>query len=155
MLVLHPYVPGLRPADQQKSWEALSELPKHWVTDLRAWPCTGDLDYADGLNRYWDEGEVMVLVEHDIAPTWDEVVELWMCPHPFCAMDYAGPGWPSWAANPDASCIGFAKLDGRLRQKTDRRPVVPRVHWHDVGGVLTQVFGRPHIHEGPVAHYHS
>lgn len=155
MLVLHPYVPGLRPADQAPCWEALSQVHAHGDMMLLDFPCESEYDYAEGLELYWPPADVMVIVEHDIAPTHDQVLELAKCPELFCSMDYSGPGWPSWAACDIAACIGLAKLDGKLRSMTDRRPCVPRVHWHDVGGALWDVFGPAHVHPGPVAHYHA
>jgi hypothetical protein len=152
--ILHPYVPGVRPADQQPCWEALARLHAEEVGQVLDFPCQDDYAYAAGLERWWFDGETIVIVEHDIAPTPDQVRELVKCPELFCSMDYAGPGWPSWAASTIAACVGLAKLDGKLRKMTDRRPVVPRVHWHDVGGTLWDVFGPAHIHTGPVAHYH-
>jgi hypothetical protein len=155
VLILHPYVLNLRPADQWHCWEALGRIARERIALIVDYPCQGDYDYADALEASWSTDEVMVIVEHDIAPTLEQVLELEDCSELFCSMDYAGPGWPSWAVNPDAACIGLAKLDGALRMATTRRPAVPRVHWHDVGGALVQVFGRPHIHPGPVAHYHQ
>lgn len=153
--VLHPYVPGLRSVDQAKCWEAL--VPIHALPNVKVvdFPCQEDYDYADGLERWWDGEDVVVIVEHDIAPTPAQVRELIECPELFCSMDYAGPNWPSWAVSTIAACIGLAKLDGKLYKMTDRRPCVPRVHWHDVGGALWDVFGPAHIHPGPVAHYHN
>jgi hypothetical protein len=153
--ILHPYVPGLRPVDQAPCWEALSVLRQEWDDVVYDIPCVGEYDYAEGLDRYWKPYAGVLIVEHDIAPTIEQVRELEGCPGLFCAMDYAGPSWPSWAAVPYATCIGLAKLSNSLHEGSTRRPFVPRVHWHDVAGALEQVIGRPHIHPGPVAHYHN
>jgi hypothetical protein len=153
--ILHPYVPGLRPADQAPCWEALSVLRDERGWDVYDIPCVEEYDYAEGLNDWWEALDDVIIVEHDIAPTVEQVRELEECPEPFCSMDYAGPSWSSWAAVPYAVCIGLAKLSSRLREGSTRRPFVPRVHWHDVGGALEQVIGRPHVHPGPVAHYHT
>lgn len=155
MRILHPYVPGVRPLDQAKCWEALGVIHTEGVGQVLDFPCQDDYAYAAGLERWWFDGESIVIVEHDIAPTPGQVRELIECPELFCSMDYAGPNWPSWAVSTIAACIGLAKLDSRLRKMTDRRPCVPRVHWHDVGGSLWDVFGPAHIHPGPVAHYHT
>jgi hypothetical protein len=153
--ILHPYAPGVRPADQVPCWDALGviRLEEEWlVYDI---PCVEEYDYAEGLNNYWTPRGGVLIVEHDIAPTVDQVRELEQCPELFCAMDYAGPGWLSWATVLDTTCIGLAKLSNRLHEGNSRQPFVPRVPWRDVGGTLEQCFGRPHIHPGPVAHYHT
>jgi hypothetical protein len=154
VIVLHPYVPGLRPADQAPCWEALSRIRKmsgFSVVDER---CEEEHDYAEVLDHHFMEYVGVIIVEHDIAPTPEQAIEMASCPEMFCAMDYAGPSWPSWAAVPYATGIGLAKLSGRLKVGSTRRPFVPRVHWHDVGGALEQVIGRPHVHPGPVVHHH-
>ena len=79
-VLLHPYVPRYKPADQAPCWEALHGVALDTAVKVHHFACTGATDYARGLNDLWGHGVDIVICEHDIVPTSVQVMELEMCP---------------------------------------------------------------------------
>lgn len=107
--------------------------------------CVADTDYGMCFANLWAGGEPFVICEWDIIPWPGALTALLDCPEPWCTHRYpvganlttsfgigkyrpTGPADPSWAETPWHLLDGF---------------VVP---------VLNRLFGRPHVHEPPVAH---
>jgi len=111
-----------------------------------------DGSYWDALKGIWPQGGRILLVEHDIEPTLEQIAEVAGCPEPVCAIAYPYPGVPRLV---DA---GFLKVD------IDRCPVgwnepwsvLPegaRWHWRDVSCYLRGRLPPIHVHEGLVRHH--
>jgi hypothetical protein len=51
-------------------------------------PLLDDLAYSRYFIERWRDGESFINVEHDVAPTSDQIKELMECPEPWCAFHY-------------------------------------------------------------------
>lgn len=154
MLVLHPYAPGLRPADQCPTWEALTEFRRAVDYNVRDWPCEDDYAYARGLEYAVSHAYRLINIEHDIVPTLDQMFEMATCPQDFCAMDYFLPNGFLWSETADHACLGLAKITNSAWDRSSAWPRVPNVHWRDLAGEIGNRIGYAHLHEGPVVHNH-
>ena len=56
----------------------LQGLEAEWVK------CKEPNDYAVLINRLWKEGEVFIIIEHDVFVTRRAVERIWECPEIFC-----------------------------------------------------------------------
>lgn len=176
-LVLHPFVPGLREADQRPTRMALaaSGLP---VVDVPT-PPDQPLAYAAALRRWWWAGAGPLLVcEQDKEPTPAALAGLLSCSHPWCAVAYpiypaqtllpapvmaAGAFRPDgslrWLQEPedwaDTAGLGLCRFQGAAR--TVRPPLVPFGPQFDaqVAARLRAHGLRCHVHWPPIAHRHG
>lgn len=154
MILLHPYAPGVRPADQCRTWEALAALPL--PEDDRRWdrPCTDELDYARWLALAEAADSYVMIVEHDIAPTVAQWAELWDCGEDFCAWDYLVERDLLWSQIDGGLGLGFSCISFRAWQQVVETPHVPLVGWKELAGALRDRLPPVHLHRGPVQHNH-
>jgi hypothetical protein len=153
--ILHPYVPGVRPADQAPCWEALSILRRNGGWDVYDVACVGEYDYAVYLGSFLEPCETMVIVEHDMVPTGEQVRELLECNAAFCAFDYHLASGELWSELTDHACLGLTKIEARAWGKVTATPKVPCVPWHDLAYRVSERLGPAHIHAGPADHRHG
>lgn len=155
MIILHPYAPDVRPADQQRCWAELARWPLAWITQVVHYPCRTPLAYAEGLRAVWDEPGNLVVIEHDIALTWDEMLRLHNCDGEVCAYDYLLPDGRPWTEHTDRGCWGATKISHEARQAITERPAVPLVGWQEVAMRTAERLPAPHVHYPMVTHHHG
>lgn len=142
------------------------------TTILLPWACRVDLDYAAGLAAAWGSRDRLVLIEHDMAPTTDQVDMLALCPSLACTIPYRLAGgepslwrgsgdardgyseWGSWPEYVDGSALGVIALSPFLRE----RMPAPTAHWSRLAEALSDGMAaagfRWHVHPGEVPHDH-
>jgi hypothetical protein len=111
--VVVPFRPNMlfaRTYDAAKRWEGGCEFVK-----LRNADETPDLDgynptYSELLADLWEQGEDVMMLEHDVVPHEDSLAEIAGCPEPWCG--YAYPDGGGFRKN--ASNLGCTKLSAGL-----------------------------------------
>lgn len=90
MIILHPWVRGVRPADQAFCWSALAgaEAAGFTVEHLEL-PATDPFAYARGLRRVWGR-DALLVIEHDVEPSLALLEALRDCPEDLCTRLYDG-----------------------------------------------------------------
>ena len=173
--IVHPYSDA-RPADRQWCSDQLAlfiqQLPD--VEQYYAY-CVGSTDYATALRVYWELSGHMLIVEHDIVPTEEQIRELIDCPHPLCTVPYWL--WPKSTGLIDAiqsvrtdgnfdvppdqkfadfSSLGLVKLSAEFRASVGKPSIV---QWNNVDIEINRLVSlghyRWHIHRPMVEHYHG
>jgi hypothetical protein len=155
LLVLHPYAPGVRPADQQPCWEALADLRFTHGYDVLDYPCVGPFGYRDALASVWYWKADVVIVEHDIVPSPLELKALEVCPLEFCAFDYQCHGKGTWSEIPEGLGLGLSKLSLKARRSVLPTPQVPKVPWADLAGNMRDRLPPVHLHPQLADHRHT
>lgn len=152
--LLHLYCPGLRPADQTPTWEALADLRR--LNGVNVVDCAGPdaLDNARALQANWWLPDDLLTLEQDIVPTVAQVRELVGCREPVCAFDFRLSHGVPWSEVPGGTGIGLWKASERARRWVTSTPQVPQVPWHDLAGELWERVGPAHVHRPLVAHNH-
>ena len=167
-MILHPYRPGHRTADQAACIARLDEAERlgFAVEHIRL---TGrPFGYATALVARWERWDDWTLIEHDIEPSIDLLYSLGQCPEPLCTRPYAvrpsdGP-FIEWAERhkPSTSVAGFfgaTRISAAARRALplDRLPVAEWWHLDSVVTVaLANAVGKPwHLHYEPLAHHHD
>ena len=86
--ILHPYTPEARPKDQIETQEFLAK----WRKDYSQYPVIDrevhTFEYELLINELWRKREDFIIVEHDIVPTQEQLLEIINCPEPLCAAWY-------------------------------------------------------------------
>lgn len=154
LVVLHPYAPGVRPADQQPCWEALGELRLHHSIDVVDWACKGPFGYREALLSVWYWSVDLVIVEHDIVPSILEIDVLRLCPNEFCAFDYQCHGKGGWTEIPEGLGLGLSKITQKARVAVKQTPQVPRVGWLEIAGEMRDRLPPVHVHPQLADHRH-
>lgn len=154
MIVLHPYAPDARPADQLPTWEALGNLDMTGITEVRHVRCTGQFDYARALAQVYEDGDAAIIVEHDITWTHEQWGDIRWCRKPFCAFDYEVGPCRLWSDIPGGLGLGLAKVRVDGWEHITQTPAVPIVPWSQVAGALVDRLPPVHLHRPPVWHHH-
>ena len=153
-VLLHPYVPGLRPSDQAPCWDALHQVALDTAVKVHHFRCAGAHDYARALNELWGHGVDIIICEHDIVPTSVQVMELEICPENFCAFDYFVSKHKCWSQVKGAVGLGLCRFRVAAQSSIVARPRVPQVPWHDLGSALGLRLGPVHLHYPLADHRH-
>ena len=114
-----------------------------------------DESYWRLLSRYWRQGNAFVIVEHDIAPTREQIDTLWECPHDWCAAAYSMNGIV-------APALGFVKFSATLLGRTAGlldAILEPYRHWRSLDSMIIGELHRrrftEHLHQPAVRHLHE
>ena len=91
MVILHPFTPPTTPAmaaAQQPAWFqwfslSTSEAEGQSLPPVFHVPTVEDDDYENLIKRFWDND--FIIVEHDVIPTRDQLLDMIRCPYPLCA----------------------------------------------------------------------
>jgi hypothetical protein len=115
-----------------------------------------DFSYARLLKTLVAIQRPVILVEHDILPTPEQLEELWACPFPWCAHAYAPFEKRDYNETP-ATVVGFGlcKLGAPLLEMMQVVPF-PSARWDHCDFIFT-AFARQfgftvHQHRGDVRH---
>jgi hypothetical protein len=152
--LLHLYCPGLRPADQTPTWEALVALRRGYGFDVVDCPGPDPLDNAKALQRHWGDSGDLLTLEQDIVPTWDHISDLLVCQYPVCAYDFRLSHGVPWSEVPGGTGIGLWKATPWARKAVKAHPQVPQVPWHDLAAMLWERVGPAHVHGPLITHNH-
>jgi hypothetical protein len=124
VVVYHPFNPQTRPAQQVPCWQQLQLLPPDWrVVD---WVCADLFGYAEGLSRVWDGDHDLILVEHDNAPTPEQLLDMVTCPEPVCTRAY-------WMGPASSQQLDYFISVGFGSAQSPRGSVIPRATHSSVG----------------------
>ncbi len=74
------------------------------VPEARFVEITHEHHYRQLLGEMWSVGETFTLVEHDVAPTREQLATLDACPEPWCHFGYVPGDWV-----PTFGCVRFRK----------------------------------------------
>jgi hypothetical protein len=125
---------------------ALDALEMEGVDELHLALCTAPTDYGRVFSEYWNRGEPFIVCEWDICP-WPEAIDkLSECNAGWCAHRY-----PLHRGNVTLS-FGL----GKYRPQGEAPAEWAQTRWDQLDGqvipVLNRLYGKPHVHEPPVAH---
>lgn len=165
-VILHPYVPGHREADQGPTWRVLGELRQRWEVEDMALGAD-PYGYWAGLFCRWHDGRTWLVIEHDIEPSIGLVEEMLECPETMCTRPYAtGPGQHEAVAQFEAgrvpwsvaASLGCTKIAPAARAHP--WPLPQPVHWSRLDTELTSRMTRLpgemwHLHWGRLVHHHN
>lgn len=153
-VLLHPYVPGHRPADQAPCWEALHQVALDTAVRVHHFICSTPYSYAIQLDALFGFGADVVICEHDIVPRTCQVMELELCPEDFCAYDYRVSKHKCWSQVKGAIGLGLCRFRVAAQSSIVARPRVPQVPYHDLGSTLGLRLGPVHLHYPLADHRH-
>jgi hypothetical protein len=111
--VVTPYRPGLlfaRTYDAAKAWEGGCELVRVRNADEEPLRDRYNPTYSELLADLWEEGESVLMLEHDVVPYEDSIADIAYCPEPWCGYAYVDGG----GFRKDASNLGCTKLSAEL-----------------------------------------
>lgn len=158
MIILHPWVPGVRSEDQARCWTALAPLRDLYeVVDIEL-SRSDPWDYAAQLRKHWynpQSKQALLVVEHDVAPSVELVKAMDQCPLPLCAR----PPGSAPAGKPVRTWLGCTKFGWEAQYKTPWA-IMPDVQWGSLDQDVTNVVARSlgqywHLHTEPLEHYHN
>lgn len=179
MIILHPFAPQSREADQNPCWQALEKIRrqgKHIVIDV---PCYTKNTYEDALKLVWGLGLDIVIIEHDIALIHQMIDELDACDEFVCAQayllhpattrlredvfahrkeTYSGTTWiREGASQADRFGFGLTKISAEA-QKYVKPHMWETGDWHDLDSRVSEAFLnrgiQAHVHWPAVEHFH-
>ena len=85
MLILHPYA-GNHPEREVETWALMRELEQRYkVVHART---VLERDYSNFVATYWGDEDI-IIIEGDMVPTLEDVLEIARCPETHCAYPYA------------------------------------------------------------------
>jgi hypothetical protein len=93
--VVTPYRPGMlfaRTYDIAKAWEGGCRFVPIRNADEQADPSQYNPTYPELLADLWDQGEGVIMLEHDVVPFGNSIAEIAGCPHPWCGYRYPNGG---------------------------------------------------------------
>lgn len=154
-VLFHPYVPGLRPADQAPCWEGLHQVQLDTAIRAHHFACTTPYSYAIQLEALIGYGADVLIVEHDIAVRAVQVMELECCPEDFCAFDYRVSRHHCWSQVKKATALGLCRISVAAQSQIAARPRVPVVPYHDLGSALGERLPPVHLHYPLADHRHE
>src|SRR6266436_7947834 len=132
MTIFCPFAEGKLRPETKKALGSLANV--HFV----------QMDENSSYHRYWQarwkEGKRFINVEHDCAPTVDQLADLWACPHDWCSIGYNNDLIPFFG------CVKFSSDFIKVHQFVWE---VPLMDWTKLDMWLaghTNVYFKPHLH---------
>ena len=117
MIILHSYLqnPGkeeILRIEESETWQALESIRVNYTVVDRRTDSETNADYdryeiERFIARYWNQGEDLCLLEHDIVPTLSMIDALAICTAPACEQLTTAPGQPE---QKPFFCFGFCKI---------------------------------------------
>ena len=117
--------------------------------------CSTPYSYAIQLDSLFGFGADVTICEHDIAPTSVQVMELEVCPEPFCAFDYKVSKHHCWSQVKGSIGLGLCRISVAAQASIKARPRVPVVPYHDLGSELGKRLPPVHLHYPLADHRHK
>jgi hypothetical protein len=111
--VVVPYRPGMlfaRTYDAAKAWDGGCRFVKLRNRGEKPDPDQYNPTYPELLADLWEQGEDVMMLEHDVVPYADSLAEIAGCPRPWCGYAYSDGG----GFRKDASNLGCVKLSAEL-----------------------------------------
>ena len=173
MIILHLFVPrGLKKIRQSPTWSRLELLRRHGRHVVVDWPTIDDHDNAAALNFFWNRGESLCVLEQDVEPTLEQLVELELCGqgdvcniatrcggHDVDGYDFRirWPGGVRWGREGETRADLFPLGCTIFRPAAMQRlPRVPDVAWGQLDTLLAeQLATGAHVHWPAAAHHHG
>jgi len=174
VIVLHLFVPGgPKKVRQSATWSRLELLRRHGRHVVVDWPTNDDHDNAAALNFFWNRGESLCVLEQDVEPTLEQLVDLERCTqadvcnlatrcgghgvvdaYDFRIRDQGGVRWGrEGELVADLFPLGCTIFRPAAMQRLSR---VPDVGWSELDTVLaTQLGTRAHVHWPAAEHHHG
>jgi hypothetical protein len=172
VIVLHAFSPSTPAVRQRATWTTLELLRRHGRHVMIDWPCLRETDYAEGISWCWNRGEVLCVLEHDLVPELEHLVELEACTQPICTQAYElhtsggeayafrvredgvlrwGREGESWA---DYFPLGCTRFSVAAQQRLASSWALAG-GWHGVDHWLSEALGqRAHVHWPAIRHVH-
>ena len=167
MLLVHPYTPEVRPADQQKTWDAINHLHNIAVEHVKC--PKGTAVWPMEFRRLWGSTDI-IICEHDIAVTQEAYNDLVSCTHTHCAYAYKLynslgngiysqliGGVPIPKACPYADQVGFGLT--KIKQEVMSFPLHQQFTWSNMDSVVSRAIflhhGAWHVHWPEIEHHHK
>jgi hypothetical protein len=121
--------------------------------------------YWRAMSERWGTTESLVIVEHDISFTGEQLKSFEDCPEPWCVFSYPHPDAEGLLDH----SLGFTRFRAELMTRVSAGavgrgrsnfppPSMPmKIHWNRLDGLINETLRRncfkPHVH-GQVKHYH-
>ena len=122
MQVVVPYRPGMlfaRTYDAAKAWEGGCRFVKLRNVDEKSDPEHHNPTYPELLADIWEQGEDVILLEHDVVPYEQSITEIAYCREPWCGYSY--PGGPMTKISCNLGCTKISTEFWRLPPPSARR----------------------------------
>jgi len=84
--ILYPYNFNVRNIDQYQTRNFVSSIKKYF--NIAYYPCKLDTDYDKGFNYMLSLNETFLIIEQDIVPTYEQLIEMIECKEPICVANY-------------------------------------------------------------------
>lgn len=142
----------LHPETEEIMWKVGADM--RWCGD-------DAYHYWRVIRELWAEGKPLILVEHDLVPTPEQLQELADCPEPVCTVRYAY--CQDHLAPQTTTGLGVIKLGRRggslppvdFKYRWSVLPEGDQWHWNDVVTYLFGQIGDRHLHDLEVTHHHD
>jgi hypothetical protein len=111
--VVVPYRPGMlfaRTYDAAKAWEGGCRFVKLRNRGEKPDPDQYNPTYPELLADLWEQGEDVMMLEHDVVPYADSLAEIACCREPWCGFGYPGGG----SITKTGTNLGCTKLSSTL-----------------------------------------
>lgn len=152
MKVIHPYSDA-RLEEQKETLKVISTLNN--VSDIKVidFKCINHNDYEEFLKSVGEQ-DTLIILEQDIVPTIDMLIELQNCPYDWCAYEYSSDNSGSYSITHGFGLTKFSlnaqkRASPKLWKSGTYRDLDARVT-----GWLSVLGWHPHIH-GKVKHNHK
>jgi hypothetical protein len=112
-----------------------------------------DTHYAETLARLWAQPQDIIIVEHDVMVTSEQLSQLISCDEECCAFE----AWFGHSFDVALCCNKFSAA--LMREEPELTREIEQVHWRRldvaINSALKMRDRAPHIHIPPVQHMHA
>ena len=167
--------------EQKIPFENINELSKYFETEIIE--AKDEYTYFETIKKYWKKKEI-IIVEHDLVPTKEQILNLIYCKEPFCSYpyfldykrkrlsisqlnynpminDYSISEYPKgiFPEYADANGIGVSKISLPFQYKINiEKYDVEKYKWTYIDTFLSKEMAkinqRWHLHYPVLEHYH-